>query len=30
MLAEYVGELVVIRYLPSDITSIRIYYKGKF
>ncbi|KAJ6634345.1 Transposase for transposon Tn552, partial [Pseudolycoriella hygida] len=30
MLAEYVGESVVIRYTPSDITSIRIYYKDKF
>ena len=28
--AEYVGESVVIRYNPSDITSIRIYHKGNF
>lgn len=29
-LAEYVGESVVIRYNPSDITSIRTYHKGNF
>ena len=28
--AEYVGESVVIRYNPSDITSIRIYHKDNF
>lgn len=30
VLAEYVGEEVVIRYNPSDITSIRVFYKGGF
>lgn len=30
LLAEYVGEHVVIRYVPSDITSIRVFYKGRF
>lgn len=30
VLAEYVGENVMIRYVPSDITSIRVFYKGKF
>lgn len=30
VLAEYVGENVVIRYTPSDITSIRVFYKGRF
>ncbi|GGG08822.1 MULTISPECIES: Mu transposase C-terminal domain-containing protein [Cysteiniphilum] len=29
-LAEYIGESVMIRYNPSDITAIRIYYKDKF
>lgn len=29
-LAEYVGEYVIVRYNPSDITSIRIYHKDKF
>lgn len=29
-LAEYVGEYVIIRYDPSDITSIRVYHKDKF
>lgn len=30
LLAEYVGENVVIRYIPSDITSIRVFYKNRF
>ncbi|MBA3535680.1 MAG: DDE-type integrase/transposase/recombinase [Tatlockia sp.] len=30
LLAEYVGEHVVIRYVPSDITSIRVFYKERF
>jgi putative transposase len=30
VLAEYVGENVMIRYTPSDITSIRVFHKGKF
>lgn len=30
VLAEYVGEHVVVRYTPSDITSIRVFYKGLF
>lgn len=30
LLAEYVGESVVIRYTPSNITSIRVFYKGIF
>lgn len=29
-LAEYIGENVVIRYNPSDITSIRVFYKSQF
>ena len=30
LLAPYVGETVVIRYTPSNITSIRAFYKGRF
>lgn len=30
ILVEYVGEHIVLRYNPSDITSIRIFYKGRF
>lgn len=30
LLAPYVGETVVIRYSPSNITSIRVFYKGRF
>jgi putative transposase len=30
VLAEYIGEDVVIRYTPSNITSIRVFYKGCF
>jgi len=30
ILAEYVGKTVVIRYVPSDITSIRVFYNEKF
>lgn len=30
ILANYVGEQVVIRYNPTDISSLRIYYKGIF
>jgi len=30
VLADYVGEQVIIRYNPSDITSIRIFYDEKF
>jgi putative transposase len=29
-LAEYVGEEVVIRFVPSDITSIRVFHNGRF
>lgn len=30
VLAGYVGEDIVIRYTPSNITSIRVFYKGQF
>lgn len=30
ILAEYVSKTVIIRYAPSDITSIRVFYNGKF
>jgi putative transposase len=30
VLAEYVSKTVVIRYTPSDITSIRVFYNGNF
>ena len=30
ILAEYVAKTVIIRYAPSDITSIRVFYNGKF
>ena len=30
LLAPYIGETVVIRYSPSNITSIRVFYKGHF
>lgn len=30
LLAPYIGETVVIRYSPSNITSIRVFYKGRF
>jgi putative transposase len=30
ILAPYIGEIVVIRYSPSNITSIRVFYKGRF
>jgi len=30
LLAPYIGETVVIRYTPSNITSIRVFYKGRF
>ncbi len=30
ILAEYVGENVIIRYIPSDISSIRVFYEGRF
>ena len=30
ILAEYIGEQVVIRYNPSDITAIRVFYKSQF
>lgn len=30
ILAEYVGESVIIRYNPSDITSIRVFYKNQY
>ena len=30
LLAPYIGEMVVIRYSPSNVTSIRVFYKGRF
>jgi len=30
VLAEYVSKTVIIKYTPSDITSIRVFYNGKF
>ncbi len=30
ILAEYVGEYVLLRYHPSDITSVRVFYKNNF
>lgn len=30
VLADYVGESVIIRYDPSDLTSIRVFYKNKY
>jgi putative transposase len=30
LLAPYIGETVVIRYAPSNVTSIRVFYKGHF
>lgn len=30
LLADYVGESVVIRYDPSDITSLRVFYKNRY
>lgn len=30
ILAEYVGERILLRYNPCDITSIRLFYKDKF
>lgn len=30
LLAPYIGEMVVIRYAPSNVTSIRVFYKGRF
>jgi putative transposase len=30
VLADYIGEPVIIRYDPADLTSIRVFYNGKF
>ena len=30
ILAEYIGESVIVRYTPSDITSIRVFHNDKF
>ena len=30
ILAEYIGKSVIIKYSPSDITSIRVFYNDKF